>query len=520
MRTLGVTAAISMVAILPTATAAAQTTATCDGLQATIVGTSGADTLTGTPGPDVIAGLQGNDVIDGGGGDDVICGGIGNDRISGGEGFDIIFGAQGNDVIYAANGASTALREDTRGARMFGGAGNDTIHGTARWDRMQGGPGDDNLFGYEGRDWMRAGADNDSVDGGPGIDDLHGGNGRDTIQLTSGDFVRGGAGFDQCNLGSGMAERIISCGLNEREAPVVPAGTFRHTDFQDDSWTGQVYGIVDAEIGEFNNVEGRCFLLVGEITPGFISDGVISNGFRTPEFGVIVGGEYLNDGTECDTTAAEELGYEWILRAQGTSGTDIPFYSEIFIPSEMTGPITEVVIGNPRETGASISVAPDFLPTIPTPRNLSVGSVVPNEGPIGVGAEFSHERLGDEWMGRVTEIEEVGFDQFSNSVGRCYLVLGDITPTVIDEGTVSNRFTTPMIGVIADGRYFDRSTNCETSGAEARGFDWILNPEVTLNTRYDYYSEVFIPELYRGEITHVVVGISANSEDAFIFRVN
>ncbi len=45
----------------------------CEGLEPTILGTSGDDILTGTPGRDVIHGLGGRDLIDGRGGDDVIC---------------------------------------------------------------------------------------------------------------------------------------------------------------------------------------------------------------------------------------------------------------------------------------------------------------------------------------------------------------------------------------------------------------------------------------------------------------
>src|SRR2546429_6102587 len=48
---------------------------TCNGLTATIVGTTGNDTLVGTAGNDVIAALAGDDTIDGAGGNDVICGG-------------------------------------------------------------------------------------------------------------------------------------------------------------------------------------------------------------------------------------------------------------------------------------------------------------------------------------------------------------------------------------------------------------------------------------------------------------
>jgi len=45
----------------------------CEGLEPTILGTSGDDILVGTPGRDVIHGLGGRDLIDGLGGDDVIC---------------------------------------------------------------------------------------------------------------------------------------------------------------------------------------------------------------------------------------------------------------------------------------------------------------------------------------------------------------------------------------------------------------------------------------------------------------
>lgn len=190
-------------------------TVICDGLEATVVGTPGDDILVGSVHADVIAGLQGNDVIRGLDGDDIICGGQGDDIIYGGQGFDIIYGAQGDDQIFSADGSSTTARVDARGARMFGGAGNDDIHGSNRWDRMQGGVGKDRLFGYEGRDWMRGGADRDSVVGGNNIDDVHGGNGNDWIDVLGNDIVRGGAGAaDRCNLRNGaVPEKLISCEL-------------------------------------------------------------------------------------------------------------------------------------------------------------------------------------------------------------------------------------------------------------------------------------------------------------------
>ena len=206
----------------PTTTAPPTTTTTtivpvepaavmCGGFEATIVGTPGNDRLTGTNGRDVIAGLQGNDTIRGLSGDDIICGGLGDDTLIGGQGFDILYGAQGDDVLIAADGESTALQTDTAGSRMYGGADDDRIIGSTRWDRMQGGPGHDIMYGFQGRDWMRGGPGNDQVIGHGGIDDLHGGNGTDRIIVTTGDAVRGGAGArDVCNV-TGTPTTMISC---------------------------------------------------------------------------------------------------------------------------------------------------------------------------------------------------------------------------------------------------------------------------------------------------------------------
>ena len=108
--------------------------AKCDGLAATIVGTSAADTLIGTPGNDVIAGLGGRDTIKGLGGADTICGGAGNDTIDGGAGNDTIYGDADNDTV-------------------LGGGDTDTVHGGPGSDTVGGGPGaGDQCFGDAGSD--------------------------------------------------------------------------------------------------------------------------------------------------------------------------------------------------------------------------------------------------------------------------------------------------------------------------------------------------------------------------------
>ncbi len=109
---------------------------TCNGINATIVGTSGDDTITGTTGNDVIVALGGNDQIilgSTGSDKDTICAGDGDDVISAANGDAWIDGGSGNDRVTTANGKDT----------VFGGTGNDSISTGNGNDAINGGDGTD-----------------------------------------------------------------------------------------------------------------------------------------------------------------------------------------------------------------------------------------------------------------------------------------------------------------------------------------------------------------------------------------
>ena len=91
---------------------------TCLGLEATRVGTAGADTINGTPGDDVLVGLGGNDTIYGGDGANIMWGDPGNDRLVGGADFDTAYGGPGNDVLDSGDGVKS---------RLYGQGGRDRI---------------------------------------------------------------------------------------------------------------------------------------------------------------------------------------------------------------------------------------------------------------------------------------------------------------------------------------------------------------------------------------------------------
>jgi hypothetical protein len=95
---------IALLAVPAVGSTALGATPTCLGLEATIVGTGGADVIHGTDGRDVIVAKEGNDRVYADAGFDVICGGPGRDRLVGGPGEDRIFGNRGKDILWGGSG--------------------------------------------------------------------------------------------------------------------------------------------------------------------------------------------------------------------------------------------------------------------------------------------------------------------------------------------------------------------------------------------------------------------------------
>jgi uncharacterized protein (DUF1501 family) len=120
---------------------------TCNGEEATIVGTGSRETIHGTAGRDVIVGLGGADTIYGHGGDDPICAGPGNDTVFGDAGNDDIFGDTGDDDIRGGDGTDY----------LRGGTGHDQVHGGRGADTLRGNSGSDQLFGKRSEDTFISG---------------------------------------------------------------------------------------------------------------------------------------------------------------------------------------------------------------------------------------------------------------------------------------------------------------------------------------------------------------------------
>ena len=225
------TVALVLAAGLVPMPATAETTYTCFGEPATVVGTPGDDELSG----DVVVGLAGVDDLGG----RLVCGGKDGDwylsgiKVDGGPGDDQeiqliglgdlaigpAIGGPGNDRFLDNNWA----QEDQPFQVWRGGPGNDRFTGAGGdKDVFYGGAGSDSTGGGEPNwpDTLRqyGGEDDDFLGGGIGRDRIYGGPGNDTLDATRhlwrvdttiADFIDGGDGFDTCILNVG--DRAVNC---------------------------------------------------------------------------------------------------------------------------------------------------------------------------------------------------------------------------------------------------------------------------------------------------------------------
>ena len=122
------------------------------------------------------------------------------------------FGGAGNDVITLdeANGPLPA-------ARLFGGAGDDTLTGGSGNDELQGGSGNDTLLGRAGDDLLVGGGGDDTLTGGVGSDQMFGGDGNDRLIWNPGDgsdIFEGGDGIDTAEVNGGNGSETFTVAAN------------------------------------------------------------------------------------------------------------------------------------------------------------------------------------------------------------------------------------------------------------------------------------------------------------------
>lgn len=132
---------------------------------------------------------------------DILYGGTGQDELHGRSGNDTLYGNNGEDDLHGGSG-DDALYGDSASDNLYGNSGNDTLYGGQGNDSLNGNNGDDILYGEAGNDELIGGTGNDTLDGGNDNDTLIGGSGNDILDGGYGnDVIKGGAGDDQLRGG-------------------------------------------------------------------------------------------------------------------------------------------------------------------------------------------------------------------------------------------------------------------------------------------------------------------------------
>ena len=178
---------------------------TCDGHNATIVGSERGERIAGTDRRDVIVALGGGDNVEGNGGNDVICDGEGRDFVQGGRGRDVVVVGDGDDVLAGGRGRDTISYVDQTPSVIVdlynhrssteGGATDhirDFTHiiGSDGSDVLKGERGDSVIVGRAGDDFLRGRRGNDRLFGKSGSDSYQGGRGSDLCEKRSEDQTR------------------------------------------------------------------------------------------------------------------------------------------------------------------------------------------------------------------------------------------------------------------------------------------------------------------------------------------
>ena len=191
----------------------------------------------------------------------------------------------------------------------------------------------------------------------------------------------------------------------------------------------------------------------------------------------------------------EAAGYELTLYTEVTLETDFAFSEAYFLPASGPQTLDLVFVGDPDSATATF-FSPDTSPAIPPPPNSNVGqdlflsSALPfNNTP------WLYERSygGVEWTGVMGALVESEVKSYVTDPGFCVHLVGTITPTRIDEGTITSRFSAPKVSLLVGGRLLDSALRCESGPAETAGYGRTYDAEVGVGTTYPFYDDFFVP---------------------------
>ncbi len=229
--------------------------------------------------------------------------------------------------------------------------------------------------------------------------------------------------------------------------------------------------------------------------------------------------------------AAPKAGAPWWLAATISAITLLVGIGIGFgIGALVSGDEEPVAAAKTTSAKPSASAEPTDEPTDePTESAKPKPTNTPTGGGAGTAADplaidtpwtFDTSYFGEDatqWEGTFEGLVELPLSEYEEDQnGRCYAVLGTMSPTAIAEGAFTTTgFDTPSLEMIVGGKVAGDYGSCDTEYVDAAGYGSMWNAEVSVGTAYRFYGEIFLPSSATGDVELIVLGSASDPEALF-----
>lgn len=197
------------------------------------------------------------------------------------------------------------------------------------------------------------------------------------------------------------------------------------------------------------------------------------------------------------------------LATVAPAGSTPPVTNSVADPDPVTTPPTTA-----RTVTPTTSAVPDSAPPTTTPGSVpdtaptttpgtappvALGDGSEPDGPLPAGdpeqSAFEYDDgFGAVWSGTISGVVETPL-YFDDETGeRCFVVLGTLTPEVVD-GLVSDSWSTPYLTLFIDGDEAELGDqSCETEPLATAGYRSLYDATATVGTALAFYAEFSLPQ--------------------------
>jgi len=140
---------------------------------------------------------------------------------------------------------------------------------------------------------------------------------------------------------------------------------------------------------------------------------------------------------------------------------------------------------------------------------------------LGPGATFSSSnQLTDPatvWEGALHGLIDSGPSEFNDETGRCLVLIGTATATSGPSGPANSTTMRPLWVEFDNEWVLAEDNACDTTEAQAAGYDWLLNMNAPVGTPFAFFAEFFAPGNDSAKVTKIAYGNPVGDDSATLF---